>query len=50
MTWYQRICPHPFGWSYNTHRRESRTTRTETITTEFGKVDPVLVVWGWKDV
>jgi hypothetical protein len=19
--WYQRLCPHWFGWSYNTHRR-----------------------------
>lgn len=21
MTWYQRICPHRFDWSYNTHRQ-----------------------------
>jgi hypothetical protein len=21
MKWYQRICPHWFGWSYNTYRR-----------------------------
>lgn len=21
MTWYQRLCPHWFGWSYNTYGR-----------------------------
>ena len=21
MTWLKRLCPHRFGWSYNTHRR-----------------------------
>jgi len=21
MKLFRRLCPHPFGWSYNTHRR-----------------------------